>query len=240
GYVFTGWNSAANGAGTAYANGASYAFNAPITLFAQWRAQVVNSVTFNANGGKGVVAPQSSPQPTNLTPNGFTRAGFVFTGWNSAANGAGTAYANGASYAFNAPITLFAQWRAVKKPVKPAVHAVVTLNSFNVNSYALTTPLQAQVASLAKLIKANRDTQVALVGYGDTLSKADQLNELKWAAELKLSKQRAIAVEAYLTQQLHSLGVNGFSISVVGQGATNPASTGAADAKNRRVVATIT
>ena len=240
GYVFTGWNSAANGSRTAYANGATYAFKTSTTLFAQWRAKVVNTVTFNANGGKGAVGPQSSPQPTKLSPNGFTRAGYVFTSWNSVANGSGTAYANGASYAFSASTTLFAQWRAVKKPVEPAIHAVVTLSSFTVNSYALTTSLQAQVASLAKLIKANRDTQIALVGYGDTLSKADQLNELKWAAELKLSKQRAIAVEAYLTLQLHTLGVNGFSISVIGQGATNPASSGAADAKNRRVVATIT
>jgi uncharacterized repeat protein (TIGR02543 family) len=197
-------------------------------------------VTFNANGGKGVIGPQSSPAPAALTSNGFTRTGFVFKGWNTAANGSGTGYANGATYSFTASTTLYAQCSAVKIPVKPAIHAIVTLSSFGVNTYELSTSLQSQVASLAKLIKANRDTQVVLAGYGDTLSKTDQLDELKWAAELKLSKQRAIAVEAYLTLQLHALGVNGFSISVTGQGATNPGPAGTLDAKNRRVVATIT
>jgi uncharacterized repeat protein (TIGR02543 family) len=240
GYSFAGWNTAANGSRIAYANGATYSFSKSTTLYAQWRVKAVNAVTFNANGGKGVVGTQSSPAPAALTSNGFTRTGFVFKGWNTAANGSGTGYANGATYSFSAPTTLYAQWRAVKIPVKPAIHAIVTLSSFGVNSYELSTSLQSQVASLAKLIKANRDTQVALVGYGDTLSKTDQLNELKWAAELKLSTQRAIAVEAYLKLQLHALGVNGFSVSVTGQGATNPGPAGTSDAKNRRVVATIT
>ena len=240
GYVFTNWNTLANGSGIAYANGATYSFKRSSTLYAQWRVKAANIVTFNANGGKGVVGPQGSPGPAALTSNGFTRTGFVFKGWNTTANGSGTGYANGATYSFSTSIPLYAQWRAVKKPVTPAIHAVVTLSSFGVNSYELSTSLQSQVASLAKLIKANRDTQVVLLGYGDTLSKTDQLNELKWAAELKLSKQRAIAVEAYLTLQLHSLGVNGFSISVTGQGATNPGPAGTSDAQNRRVVATIT
>ena len=240
GYVFTDWNTLANASGTGYANGATYSFSASTTLYAQWRVKVANTVTFNANSGKGVVGTQSSPAPAALTSNGFTRTGFVFKGWNTAANGSGTGYANGATYSFTASTTLYAQWSAVKIPVKPAIHAIVTLSSFGVNTYELSTSLQSQVASLAKLIKANRDTQVALVGYGDTLSKTDQLNELKWAAELKLSTQRAIAVEAYLTLQLHALGVNGFSVSVTGQGATNPGPAGTSDAKNRRVVATIT
>jgi uncharacterized repeat protein (TIGR02543 family) len=240
GYVFTDWNTLANGSGTGYANGATYSFRRSTTLYAQWRVKVANTVTFNANGGKGVVGTQSSPAPAALTSNGFTRTGFVFKGWNTAANGSGTGYANGATYSFSASTTLYAQWHAVKKPVKPAIHAVVTLSPFGVNSYELSTSLQSQVVSLAKLIKANRDTQVVLAGYGDTLSKTEQLNELKWAAELKLSKQRAIAVEAYLTLQLHALGVNGFSISVTGQAATNPGPAGTSDAKNRRVVATIT
>ena len=36
--------------------------------------------------------------PTVLTANGFRRTGYVFSGWNTAANGTGTAYADGATY----------------------------------------------------------------------------------------------------------------------------------------------
>jgi uncharacterized repeat protein (TIGR02543 family) len=45
-----------------------------------------------------------------LTSNAFTRTGYTFTGWNTAANGSGTSYANGATYTANAGVTLYAQW----------------------------------------------------------------------------------------------------------------------------------
>ena len=48
--------------------------------------------------------------PVALTPNSFTRAGYAFTGWNTAANGSGTAYADQAVYSFTASVTLYAQW----------------------------------------------------------------------------------------------------------------------------------
>jgi uncharacterized repeat protein (TIGR02543 family) len=49
---------------------------------------------------------------SNLTANTFTRAGYSFAGWNTAANGSGTAYADAASYPFTADATLSAQWTA--------------------------------------------------------------------------------------------------------------------------------
>jgi len=47
-----------------------------------------------------------------LTLNTFTRTGYSFSGWNTAANGSGTSYADGASYPFTADATLYAQWTA--------------------------------------------------------------------------------------------------------------------------------
>jgi len=108
GYTFTGWNTLANGHGTAYANGATYPFTALVTLYAQWKVQF--TVTFNANGGTGTMARETESAPTALTLNTFTRTGYTFTGWNTAANGHGTAYANGATYPFTASVTLYAQW----------------------------------------------------------------------------------------------------------------------------------
>ena len=112
GYTFGGWNTAANGSGTAYANGASYPFTTNETLFAQWKAKPP-TVTFNANGGVGTMASESHSSRTALTANSFTRAGYFFAGWNTAANGSGTAYANDANYPFTSSTTLYAQWRVV-------------------------------------------------------------------------------------------------------------------------------
>ena len=111
GYTFAGWSTAASGSGTAYANGATYAFAANTTLYAQWKANPSFTVTFNANGGTGSTAAETKNVPAALTADAFTRSGgYTFAGWNTAANGSGTAYANGATYAFTASATLYAQW----------------------------------------------------------------------------------------------------------------------------------
>ena len=46
-----------------------------------------------------------------MRSNGFSRTGYTFTGWNTAANGSGTSYAAGASYKAAANLTLYAQWK---------------------------------------------------------------------------------------------------------------------------------
>ena len=113
GYTFSGWNTAATGGGKSYGNGASYDFTAELSLFAQWTAIPTRSVSFSGNGSDGGSTPsQSSNVPASLNSNGFTRTGFNFSGWNTAAGGGGTAYGNGASYDFAADLALFAQWTA--------------------------------------------------------------------------------------------------------------------------------
>lgn len=75
---------------------------------------VTNStVTFNANNGSGAMADQSASTSTALSTNAFTRSGYTFAGWNTAADGSGTAYANGADYAFTSSTTLYAQWTSI-------------------------------------------------------------------------------------------------------------------------------
>lgn len=73
-----------------------------------------HTVTFNANGGSGTMSAQTETTTANLTSNTYTNSNSngacTFTGWNTAANGSGTAYANNASYNFAADMTLYAQW----------------------------------------------------------------------------------------------------------------------------------
>jgi uncharacterized repeat protein (TIGR02543 family) len=105
GYTFTGWNDGTN----TYQPGDTYiAGTSNVTLTAQWVPNY--TVTFDANGGTGTMAPQASSVPAALNANTFTRASYTFTGWNTAANGSGTAYTDGAIYSFSADITLYAQW----------------------------------------------------------------------------------------------------------------------------------
>ncbi len=112
GYTFANWNTVAGGGGTTYANGASYAFTASTTLYAQW---TINSydVIFNNNGGTGSMSNETKNYNTTnaLTTNTFTRTGYTFTGWNTVADGSGTAYADGANFTWPASnTTLYAQW----------------------------------------------------------------------------------------------------------------------------------
>jgi hypothetical protein len=72
------------------------------------------SVTFNANGGSGIMANETETVGTAaaLTANAFAFGGYSFTNWNTAPNGGGTSYANGAIYSFATSVTLYAQWTA--------------------------------------------------------------------------------------------------------------------------------
>ena len=76
------------------------------------------TINFDGNGStSGSTASQqiAAGNTASLNANGFTRTGYVFTGWNTATDGSGTSYADGADYAVtpatgDATITLYAQW----------------------------------------------------------------------------------------------------------------------------------
>jgi hypothetical protein len=121
GYTFRNWSTDRSGGGGIYEDKATYLFDRSLTLYAIWdkSATVIQeksaTVTFDANGGSGSIASQSASKSTALTLNAgaITRSGYTFGGWNTSANGNGTAYANGASYPFTASATsyiLFATW----------------------------------------------------------------------------------------------------------------------------------
>ena len=110
GYSFTGWNTKADGTGTSYADGETVNFSADTTLYAQWTVDPV--ITFVANDGEGTMGTQTVKpnEATALTANSFTRADYDFTGWNTAKDGTGTAYADKANITTNENVTLYAQW----------------------------------------------------------------------------------------------------------------------------------
>ncbi len=58
---FAGFNTAADGSGTSYTEGSSYAISANVTLYAQWEYNEQFTVSYNANGGTGTMTDTSSP-----------------------------------------------------------------------------------------------------------------------------------------------------------------------------------
>ena len=70
------------------------------------------TITFDANGGTGTMDAQTTESGTDtvLTTNAFTHEGYTFSGWNTTADGTGTAYADGATVNLSESITLYAQW----------------------------------------------------------------------------------------------------------------------------------
>lgn len=80
------------------------------------------TVTFDPNGGQGSMAAQpfiKGKGSKALTANAFTNGDMIFVGWNTQADGTGTAYKDQAGYftfdSFTEDITLYAQWMAAHK-----------------------------------------------------------------------------------------------------------------------------
>jgi uncharacterized repeat protein (TIGR02543 family) len=109
GFSFDGWATTSGGA-VAYVDAASYDFTSDATLFAVWTALPPHTVTFMSNGGGGVMSDQVDNDTTPLNSNAFFRAGYKFTGWNTAPDGSGTGYVDAESFDFTSDGVLYAQY----------------------------------------------------------------------------------------------------------------------------------
>jgi uncharacterized repeat protein (TIGR02543 family) len=113
GYTFGGWNTAANGSGTTYLAASTVLMpNGGMTLYAIWTPSAF-TLTYNANGGTGAPANETrnAGAVANLSATAPTKAGSVFGGWNTLANGTGTNYSSSASYTMpGSNTTLYAKW----------------------------------------------------------------------------------------------------------------------------------
>ena len=105
GYQFAGWNTKADGTGTNYVGGNTFTMPSQnTTLYANW---IIGGVTLRYNAGTGGTGTPPSSSGTSYTAFSivdvvdnalFTKSGFTFAGWNTAANGSGTSYIFGSKY----------------------------------------------------------------------------------------------------------------------------------------------
>jgi len=159
GFGFVSWNTKPNGSGTTYLNGAKYSFKSDIVLYAQW-ASLFSTVQFLENRSPAdlVFSTESKNIATALTLFGsltpqFSNPGFTFAGWNTKANGKGTALSDGQTYGFTSDLVLYAQWRKAP-PMQPAL---VMVGALGPTSHATLTSiagaLTAQHAHVVEVVQ---------------------------------------------------------------------------------------
>jgi uncharacterized repeat protein (TIGR02543 family) len=111
GHAFDGWNTRADGSGTGYAANATFTITGDTTLYAKW-VGTTYTVTYDTDGGN----PASQTRTVNdgasvgasYMPDEPTRSGYIFAGWYTGANGAGTQFT--ADTTVDGDIRVYAKW----------------------------------------------------------------------------------------------------------------------------------
>lgn len=174
GYAFTGWNTKSSGSGTAYQPNDNVNLSADMTLYAQWtRSYTVN---LHSNFGNDETVRQEIPRGNseNILANPYTREGYIFLGWNTAADGSGTAYADGETITPSGSFILYAQWRSAETYIGLYDDATAIINrddGFIYNlSYAMRMPhLLGQFSNNHEQIKI-LDKDGNALGFSDYIT----------------------------------------------------------------------
>jgi len=161
GYKFVNWNTKADGSGTSYTNQQSVknlttTNGDTINLYAQW-TPITYTINFNGNGStSGSTASMSMTYDVakNLTANGFSKTGYIFSGWNTKTDGSGTSYTDkqsvkNLSSTQGATITLYAKWTPITYTV-----------AYNANSGTGSMTSSTHTYDVAKNLTANSFTKI--------------------------------------------------------------------------------
>ena len=208
GYAFVNWNSLADGSGVTFGPNSSFTLTSPMTLYAQWHQLPAATLSFALNGAHGTVAAISAYAGASEilpAPPALARPGYVFTGWNTHADGTGSMFASGVTMTLSTSLTLYAQWSGhapaqLERPIGPFVSTRV----------AITGALTAQVHQLAALVIRQRRSVVTLYGYTSNAS--------TFQAGQSEGRARAAAVAGALRRALTLMHHGGVRIVVVNEG----------------------
>ena len=99
-------------------------------------------------------------EPTALNTNTFTRQGYAFDSWNTAASGSGTTYFDGATVSLLSDLTLYAQWN----PLFSVTCATVQHGSL---SASYSTAVEGTLVTLTATPDANYDFDYWVVTAGN-------------------------------------------------------------------------
>jgi len=147
-FTFAGWNTKADGTGTTYTQGRTFPMgSAGATLYAKWTPNPTYAVSYDGNNSTGGTVPNDSnnyEQGQTVTilgnTNNLVHTGYTFAGWNTQADGNGTAYAPGATFQMgSANLTLYAKWSLVV--VYTVGYGTGSVWQYQVGTGGLLTPL---------------------------------------------------------------------------------------------------
>ena len=206
GYAFTGWFSDATSGTLIGGAGAAFHPYSSTTLYSQWEANSI-VISFDLAGASGSEAPLQGlfgQQAILPSSSSMVRSGYRFVGWNTAANGTGTAYQAGDTLSLSTSMTLSAQWKAV--PTSKYFGAIAFRDN---TSFTLTSKNQRQVLQLAQAVKLHADVRVSLYGYATKSQSA--------ALQYSLARRRALEVARLLKVRLSALGVHKVAIVIAGE-----------------------
>ena len=81
------------------------------------------TITFDANSGSGSIESICANEGSQITlpANTLAKDGFEFGGWNTAKNMTGTSYDDGAAFALNSDLTLYARWTVTADKAADAI-----------------------------------------------------------------------------------------------------------------------
>jgi uncharacterized repeat protein (TIGR02543 family) len=171
------------------------------------------TVTFNGNGFlggsvpasvKGINAGATLVIPAN--PGRLAKPGFTFTGWNTAADGSGIAFASGVALTVAANLELFAQW-AKAAPI--ALKSKKLITTFVGDKAALKPAMKLEIARWVKSLPAD----AVIACKGSTSGKKVT------AFDRSLARARAVNVCSYAVsirpQVTYTIGLNPSSANKV-------------------------
>ena len=132
GYTFAGWSTSSTSTYASYDDGEAVARSYDTTLYAVWKRNV--TITFDANGGYGTMAPQTITVSTRdyLDKNAFRHETLAFNYWSLTPDGARAYYDNSSVYfsADQEDMTLYAIWKT-KTDVSSLISIEDTEVAFN-------------------------------------------------------------------------------------------------------------
>ncbi len=140
-HTFNRWDTQADGLGDSYAPTDSLTMPAAdVTLYAQWDEDEKYTVTYDGNGNTSGTAPVDTLSPyyagvtvTVLGQGDLARDKYNFTGWNTAADGTGTAYVETDTFTMPAAnVILYAQWENLD-PLMSPIDVVPGQNQIRIN-----------------------------------------------------------------------------------------------------------
>ncbi|MHB1209503.1 MAG: InlB B-repeat-containing protein [Acidimicrobiales bacterium] len=225
GFTFAGWFTSSIGGQNLGQGGTILTPSGSETAFAQWTADLPATLSFSSNQGNGSVIEIVGVMGAVVTVSGskgMLRQGYVFRGWNTAANASGTNYAIGSQFTLDGATTLYAQWSKSSVAV-PETVLIGSVGPFMNDSTMLSVALRARIRSIADVLHSKKYISISLYGYDAGAG--------SFARHRMLSTQRAVRVDEYLRAELAHFGTVHIKMTVRGEGEI----AGFTDAMFRRV-----